>query len=963
MDTCLHTPVINDVDFVVLGDNISALSAAFGLNAEGAQVLIVAKGSFLLDDLCIPGMLKKSDGWMEHLWIKKIIGNSTVNAYGNKLILHPDRIKINTEKTLLDSGIEYLYGAHPLDITCIPGGKKLLRIAGKFGVHGIKCWGVLDLRMVPARNERVILNALNGPDIAYEQVITVKTEVGNGYEVVLRPGAYGKGHILLDVPADGLIENEFYDGSYLLVERALDAFGYLKNSRKEYKNLELGRFCFTGYRFDYNIEEQINKGIKASLDRRSEFVKGSGGKIALPEGCKLTSYNRSVSYNEFENLECGTIEITRVKRCELVIAGGGTSGALAAIHSARQGIKTVLIEFNHQLGGTGTVGGVSSYWFGKRFGDTAQLDERINKIYEKLGLYRKPGIWGYYDNYNPDLKSHVLFEMCREAGVEVYFNTIAFAAICENGSKRVCGVSAVSPDGTVALLGQYVLDATGDGDIGAFANAAYEYGSKRDCITYWASLAQYTSPKEYKNNFSSTVMVDDPNDYTRFIALGRQRGENIYDHGVYVAPRESRHVRGLYEITLKDVVTFREYEDTIYTCFSNYDPKGKLDSDMVYAGVLPPQNSIAVPLRAFIPVDEDNKIIEGLIIGGKAFSCTHNAMPGMRMQPDLQHQGAVLGLVIAEAILNKVNPMQLNFKLLQEKIRCATGDVLKLHRRKKLNACEIVASIDKNTRLEWTDFPFEDEVDEVPISIAMMTASSHEILPFLEKRFKTEKDENVRLVLAMGILWHGSDAATDAILNHIKDCLKKHKGLPEREGPIKCVQLLPDHGIMAELVYKLNLLAWSKRSDIYHPFLEILNRIKCIRRDYRDIRKSHFHYVESFAYVAERTVLPEFIPMLKELLMLPEFKKCEDLTDILSERLIILRLSLIRSLARCGDVTGYEGLIDLLDHPCASIGISACMELRALTGMKFGRQPSVWKKFIHSSDFNPFASPITQKIW
>jgi ribulose 1,5-bisphosphate synthetase/thiazole synthase len=43
---------------------------------------------------------------------------------------------------------------------------------------------------------------------------------------------------------------------------------------------------------------------------------------------------------------------------DVLVVGGGTSGVIAAIQSARLGCKTTLIESGSQLGGTMTTGGV-----------------------------------------------------------------------------------------------------------------------------------------------------------------------------------------------------------------------------------------------------------------------------------------------------------------------------------------------------------------------------------------------------------------------------------------------------------------------------------------------------------------------------------------------------------------------------------------------------------------------------
>ena len=44
---------------------------------------------------------------------------------------------------------------------------------------------------------------------------------------------------------------------------------------------------------------------------------------------------------------------------DVIVVGGGTSGAIAAIQAARAGARTMLIERNGTLGGTTTVAGVA----------------------------------------------------------------------------------------------------------------------------------------------------------------------------------------------------------------------------------------------------------------------------------------------------------------------------------------------------------------------------------------------------------------------------------------------------------------------------------------------------------------------------------------------------------------------------------------------------------------------------
>ena len=50
--------------------------------------------------------------------------------------------------------------------------------------------------------------------------------------------------------------------------------------------------------------------------------------------------------------------MTITEKTDVLVAGGGTAGAVAAIQAARAGAQTTLIEMSGQLGGTMTTGGV-----------------------------------------------------------------------------------------------------------------------------------------------------------------------------------------------------------------------------------------------------------------------------------------------------------------------------------------------------------------------------------------------------------------------------------------------------------------------------------------------------------------------------------------------------------------------------------------------------------------------------
>ena len=65
--------------------------------------------------------------------------------------------------------------------------------------------------------------------------------------------------------------------------------------------------------------------------------------------------------------------ISVLGKYDVVVIGGGTAGAPAGIGAARRGAKTLVVEHLHALGGVGTAGYISNYYWGNRVGFTASI--------------------------------------------------------------------------------------------------------------------------------------------------------------------------------------------------------------------------------------------------------------------------------------------------------------------------------------------------------------------------------------------------------------------------------------------------------------------------------------------------------------------------------------------------------------------------------------------------------------
>ena len=171
--------------------------------------------------------------------------------------------------------------------------------------------------------------------------------------------------------------------------------------------------------------------------------------------------------------------------CDVLVAGGGTAGTVAALAAARNGAKTVLIERHGHLGGSmiNGAGPLHSFFnLYKAFPATGKIqvvrgipDEIVNRLIKAGGClgHLEQEIGFEYDSIATiidwEIYKQVIFEMMREAGVKLLLHTLIADTIVENGAVK--GIIVESKSGREAILAKTVIDATGDADVSFRAGA------------------------------------------------------------------------------------------------------------------------------------------------------------------------------------------------------------------------------------------------------------------------------------------------------------------------------------------------------------------------------------------------------------------------------------------------------------------------------------------------------------
>ena len=194
-------------------------------------------------------------------------------------------------------------------------------------------------------------------------------------------------------------------------------------------------------------------------------------------------------------------ELDVIGEYDVIVVGGGPGGVPAALAAARAGSKTLIAERYGFFGGLATAG-----LMGPLFGYAEMKDPYVQ--YTKnpdtsgnggplilggipLEIVRKLQDWGAAPRneniqweairFDPEMLKHLLDAMVTEAGVDILFHTFVTGVI--GTEDHIDYLVLESKSGRQAVKAGVFIDATGDGDVAAYAGAEYTKGRKADGTT------------------------------------------------------------------------------------------------------------------------------------------------------------------------------------------------------------------------------------------------------------------------------------------------------------------------------------------------------------------------------------------------------------------------------------------------------------------------------------------------
>jgi hypothetical protein len=298
------------------------------------------------------------------------------------------------------------------------------------------------------------------------------------------------------------------------------------------------------------------------------------------------------------------------------------------------------------MGGVQTEGMIGRYWFGNRCGFTAEIDAGVAQMGSVLA----------------QAKSEWYRRECRKAGVEIWYGTVVTGVV--KTGDQLTGVIVVMPDGTRGVVTcKVAIDATGNADLAAMAGEETEFMRSDEIAVQGVGQTIRSLGMSYANNDVSFVDDTDASDLSFFSLRARMSITNdVWDQSQIVNSRERRRLIGVFYMSPMDVMNNRTYPDVVVQTKSNFDSHGHTVSEQFFIED-PGHNAMMVnlPYRCFLP-----KRTEGLLVVGLGISAHRDAMPILRMQPDVQNQGYAAGVAAALSIKANVTPRQVDVKALQQ---------------------------------------------------------------------------------------------------------------------------------------------------------------------------------------------------------------------------------------------------------------------------------------------------------
>jgi len=427
----------------------------------------------------------------------------------------------------------------------------------------------------------------------------------------------------------------------------------------------------------------------------------SAGAVLLGSRCnqpagqdETTGVDTSNQISNANNVIEPQREIPVVDQTDVLVVGGGPAGVAAAVAASRAGARTILIERYNHLGGLWTGGLVlpllSTHGLSKKKGQIKAIYGIGDEIAERL---KKVGMVINEVNpvVDPEAAKYVLELMIKESGVTMYYHCWAANVISENDIIKA--VILETKSGRVAIKPKVVIDCTGDGDIFHLSGEDYDIMQFEIGLVHRLGnidRIDKNNPGYIEMNIGGETPIpsvnwvnmtggeyEDALDFKRLSQLQQEHRLEIWDNvqkirstpgyedvflldtAAQQGVRMSRILKGEYQLTLDDSMTYKTFDDVIgisggWISVLYEGKRIQWDERPVWQ----------IPYRALLPLKSQN-----LLVAGRCFSFEQDLFQDARIIGTCLITGHGAGVAAAIAASTGDSVKKIDIKRLQDLLK------------------------------------------------------------------------------------------------------------------------------------------------------------------------------------------------------------------------------------------------------------------------------------------------------
>jgi hypothetical protein len=418
---------------------------------------------------------------------------------------------------------------------------------------------------------------------------------------------------------------------------------------------------------------------------------------------------------------------------EVVVLGGGPAGIAAAVAAARAGRRTLLIERYGFLGGMGTAAGVTNFCGlhanvhgGMHRVVQGVASELLTRIDRLGGLNAPHLILGKILAQAYDTAAYKIAadDLVAAHKVELLFHALG-AGVVMHDDRRIHALMVETKAGRQAVTASLFIDCSGDGDLAAWAGAAFEVGDNAGSMLFpsmmfrlngidpekageaWRTIpalmeqaeaagthkfprkAAIVRPQrsgiEWRVNFTQLARADgkainglEPDELTRGEIDGRRQAVEafaflrtvpgfeksyIVDLPPQLGIRETRRVIGGHMLSGEDVLGCASFDDSIGV--NGWPMEQHVAGDVTFKFPPIPESRgfNELPYRMLVPEGLDN-----LLVAGRCASMTHEGQSAARVSGGCFVMGEAAGTAAALALGGNTNPRDIAVEKLQQQL-------------------------------------------------------------------------------------------------------------------------------------------------------------------------------------------------------------------------------------------------------------------------------------------------------